>query len=312
MKSLLATLSSDNEGISFHLFNVWSGFTGQGTMLSHDSIISVICKEAYNKLSEVKNFDFTIPKYLDEIDNRFEQVAAIIRNGVILQAAAAASESPRCVSEENQAKVFVSGVSEGKDYATAAAAKLEDARTQTWNQFPALIRKLRPSYTAPFASDSRYYRFILDSKDRLLYMSQVYRGTPVAEWSMDVKDNAGAHWRFSQSLDRGHVKILSRRGEDPVGSTPGHTSVVNRDGAEKFRTYVWKVIPVKDDSRPDIPLISFSFPRYQDEMGKDTHDYSLSVFRSMHGSNLSVLNDEGIDPNMQSTPAKEASSCIVM
>lgn len=211
IKSLINVLASDNDGIGFHMYKIWSGFTGRGMVTSHDSLISVICKEAYNKLADVKNFDFTIQKYLEEIETRLNQISSIIRNGIALQAAAASS------------------IQDANALAVTAADELEKARAQTWALFPAMLRKVKPSYAASCVSSSKFWRFKLDNKDRYLCMDQPYRGTAVDRWGSDRRNSPGTMFRLSKELDQAHCMIRCRRGNDPVGWSGRHHSIVDRD-----------------------------------------------------------------------------------
>lgn len=68
------------------------GFTDRDLVTSHNSIINVICNEAYKKLADPAHYSCTVKSYLAEANGRIEQIAKIIGDGIILQAAAASSK----------------------------------------------------------------------------------------------------------------------------------------------------------------------------------------------------------------------------
>lgn len=107
--------------------------------------------------------------------------------------------------------------------------------------------------------------------------------------------------------------ILSQMGDDPFGSQDPSYMEVNGADIPNFKTYTWKIIPLRGESEPDMPLIEFSYLRPSDAMDKDTTRIKLTVLRTNVGAPTFLLDNSRIRQNDGPRPAQdEPSNCTTI
>jgi hypothetical protein len=66
------------------MYTLYSGLIGRNGLIGKHGLVGAVCEQAYAKLSKDNDNSYTMMHYIAEVDRWLEQVAMILRDGLVL------------------------------------------------------------------------------------------------------------------------------------------------------------------------------------------------------------------------------------
>ena len=84
LDKFIADIGNANIGVHYALSNLYNGLLGQTGTGNGRRLLDVWHENAYRRLADANDLNYTIPNYVDDMDTKLEAVLELIRNGLIL------------------------------------------------------------------------------------------------------------------------------------------------------------------------------------------------------------------------------------